>query len=52
MTTRSFPWIAPLVGLTLVLLLPSAAETADAFDVFRCEVATIADVHAAFKARR
>jgi amidase len=39
--------MAPLFGLLLV----AAAVDASAFDVFRYEEATIADIHAAFKAR-
>src|SRR2546427_8734017 len=40
-------WV-PLAGVTLLLAAPLATG---AFDVFRYEEATIADVHAAFKAK-
>src|SRR5262249_52615745 len=46
MTTRRFPWLALVIGLSLV-----APPRAVAFDVFRYEEATIADIHAAFKAK-
>src|SRR5262245_11892185 len=39
-------WLAPLVGL--LLALPSGAS---AFDLYRSDEATIADIHAAFRAK-
>ena len=50
MTIRTLPWTAPLVGVALALLLV-APRPASGFDVFRYEEATIADIHAAFKAK-
>ena len=44
------PWMAPLV-LLLVAAIAAIPFDARAFDVFRYEEATIADVHAAFKAK-
>ena len=46
MTMRLRPWMVPLVGLLL-----AAPVDAGAFDLFRTEEATIADIHAAFSAR-
>jgi len=46
MTTRLRMWTVPLVGLLL-----AAPVDAGTFDVFRYEEATIADIHAAFKAK-
>ncbi len=45
MTARLRLWMAPLIGLLL-----AAPVDASAFDLFRSEEATIADIHAAFKA--
>src|SRR5213594_3656499 len=46
MTTRLRPWMAPLVGV-----LFAAPLDASAFDLFRNEEATIADIHTAFRTR-
>src|SRR4029079_8228641 len=46
MRTRPVRWMAPLVALVL-----AAPVAAGAFDLFRNEEATIADIHAAFKAK-
>ena len=46
MTARSRLSMAPLIGLLL-----AAPVDAGAFDLFRSEEATIADIHAAFKAK-
>src|SRR5438128_5145747 len=46
MTARSRLSMAPLIGLLL-----AASVDAGAFDLFRSEEATIADIHAAFKAK-
>src|SRR5262245_41517105 len=46
MTTRLRLWMAPLIGLLL-----AAPVDVSAFDLFRYEEATIADIHAAFTAR-
>ena len=46
MTTRLRLWMVPLVGL--LLATPAGSE---AFDVFRNQEATIADIHAAFSAK-
>jgi hypothetical protein len=46
MTTALGRWIAPLVALVL-----AAPAGAGAFDLLRSEEATIADIHAAFKAK-
>jgi hypothetical protein len=50
MTTLRVSWIPPLIGSVLALML-AAPPTAGAFDVFRYEEATIADIHAALKAK-
>src|SRR5881394_1488873 len=49
MTMRRLSWMAPLVAVALVLLL--APLDARAFDLVRYEEATIADIHAALKAK-
>jgi hypothetical protein len=46
MVIRRRCWVLPLIGLLLTVPLEAGA-----FDVFRYEEATIADIHAAFKAR-
>ncbi len=46
MTARLRPWLAPLAGLLL-----AAQAHAGNFDVFRYEEVTIADIHAAFRAK-
>src|SRR5213593_5068140 len=46
MTTRLRPWMAPLV-----CVLFAAPLDASAFDLFRNEEATIADIHTAFRTR-
>ena len=50
MMTMAPRLIAPLLVLTLALLLTAPAE-ADAFQLFRTDEATIADIHAALKAK-
>src|SRR5437879_1972374 len=50
MTTRSSAWMALLAGIALALLLGSPLAAA-AFDLVRNDEATIADIHAALKAK-